>query len=274
MNKNAYVMFRKHPAYPTQEVVQGIVHNGDKAVSYRDHNLNKSSVAVTWNSYGTARRIAERVKQVGGQHIMFENGYLKRSENFYAIGMDGINGNESNFINNVSEARWKKLNLEIKPWNKNGKYILVCAQRGGGYNTMAMPNQWPELVIDELITMTDIPIKYRPHPERQIQLDDFYKRKWGVETLDHREKIENQIKEACAIVVYTSNAANEALLQGVPVFYCGPAISCSHIALHGIDKINTPFYSQEREKYFHYLAHRQWHIEEIKNGEAWRKLIN
>lgn len=272
MNRNAYVMFRKHPVYPTQEVTKGIISSGDKVVSYREHNLDKSSVAVTWNSYGTSRRIAERVKIAGGSHIMFENGYLNRKDGFYAVGMDGINGNETNSVEVVSDDRWKRLNLEILPWNKKGKYILICAQRGGGYNNMAMENKWPEEIIKELLFITDIPIKYRPHPERQVELN--LRKNIGVEVLDYKQKIEEQIKDAYAVVVYTSNAANEALLLGVPVFYCGSAISCSHLSQHGISNIEKPFYPDNREQYFNYLSHRQYHIKEIENGEVWRSLIN
>ncbi len=274
MDRNAYVMFRRHHSYPTKEVKRGIIACGDNVTTYRDHNINSSSVAVTWNCYGSSRRISERVKEVGGKHIVFENGYLSRDKGFFATGMNGINGNESNKAKLTTKDRFKQLGLTINPWNKKGRYILVCAQRGGNYNDMAMHNRWPEDIINNIMSNTEMPVKYRPHPERQVDISIEYTDRYGVEVLDHNEKIEEQIKDAFAVVVYTSNAANEALLQGIPVFYCGPTISCSHLSLQGIKNIETPFYPDNRKQYFSYLSHRQWHIDEIESGEAWQSLTH
>lgn len=274
--KTAFMFFRRHPSYPAYEVMKGIRSCGDDVQPFDNVRINSDSVAVTWNCYGTSRRVAEKVKALKGKHVVFENGYLNRQDGYYAMGLDGINGNEANAIEGISDERFKKLNIKIKPWNKKGKHILVCAQRGGGYNQMAMPNEWPEEILGKLINKTGMSIKYRPHPERQINLDTSnYLTDWhNVEIIDHTQDINEQIKDAFAVVVFTSNAANEALLLGIPVFYCGPAISCSHLALQGIENIEQPFYPEDREQYFNYLAHRQWHKDEIESGEAWRNLIH
>jgi len=263
-----HVMLRQHEVYPREATIAGVLASGDKLMSNTVSDaLDENCAVVTWNKYGFSDRFATQCKAVGGKHIVMENGYLRRNEKYYLMNLDGFNGNET--VNwNFSPDRWDKLNIELKPWKTTGKYILVCAQRGKyNYSPMAMPATWPDTVLEKIRQQTDRKIIYKPHPERVLMPVNL---PVNCEVVHHKEPLDDLLENAFATVVWTSNAATESLLAGVPVFYCGPTIACKDLAKHGVGDIEYPYYATNRDKIFHNLAWRQWHVSEIQSGEAWR----
>jgi hypothetical protein len=260
-------MLRQHRAYPRRETLAGVQAAGDMLMTHADSSqLTRDCAVVTWNNYGLAKRFAGQCKQAGGKHVVMENGYLKREAGYYLMNLDGFNGNEKATPND-SPARWDKLGIELKPWVKDGAYILVCAQRGKyNYSPMAMPSIWPDAVLNSLRKRTSMKLVYKPHPERVVTLKQPPS---NCEVLDHRTPLSDCLPRAFAVVVWTSNAATDALINGVPVFYCGPTIACADLATKGINTIEQPRYP-EREKTFYDLAWRQWHVNELQSGKAWR----
>lgn len=82
--------------------------------------------------------------------------------------------------------------------------------------------------------------------------------------------IAEQLKNCHAVVVYASNASVDAVLNGVPVFNLGPAVT-TPIGLQDLRKIETPIYP-ERQPFFNSLAYAQFTIEEFENGFAWKTI--
>jgi len=272
MNKHhtAYITLKKHDAYPWRELHAGVKQCGDLTVAVWDpKTYDALSIAATWNKYGTAARVADQVKAAGGTHIVLENGYLRRDLGYYAIGLNGVNGKDDRKILVRRPRRFRKLDIRIQPRHKGGRHILVIGQRGGGYNDMAMPNDWPEKIIHEIRAITDRPIHYRPHPGRERRPCSV---PTGYREVSTKHPIAEALRGAHAAVVWTSNGATDALIWGVPVFYCGPAIAIQEVAQRGIQNIETPAIWQEAHQVdiLQELAHRQFHISEIERGTAWR----
>jgi len=267
-----HVMLRQNEKYyPRQATIAGVKAAGDEMMTNPNSDLlTEDCVVVTWNKYGLAERFANQCKEAGGKHVVMEGGYIKRNDNYHLMNLDGFNGNET-VKYNYSPERWNKLGIELKPWNSEGHYILVCAQRGKyNYSPMAMPSIWPNTILHSIREKTNMKIIYKPHPDRVVTPTNI---PINCEVIDHREPLEKYLKNAFAMVVWTSNSATEALINGVPVFYCGPTIACAGLAKRGIKDIETPFYPTYRQKTFYDLAWRQWHISEIQSGEAWRYVV-
>ena len=191
---------------------------------------------------------------------------MRRDKGFYLMNRDGFNGLEPSAVMNHDPVRFENLDLNIQPWKKDGKHILVCGQRGGNYSPLSMPNNWPTDVLRTLRTLTDRPILSRAHPARERAPTKSPESCFRVSS---EEPLKAHLKNAFAVVVWTSNAATEALLYGIPVFYCGPTLATKKLALAGLKYINAPFYTN-REQVFWDLAWHQWDIEEIRSGKAWR----
>lgn len=268
----AFILVRNQVNYPWQAIMEGVRACGDKAIAgYHNDPLDAQCAVVTWNDYGLASHVAGRARKAGGKHIVFENGYVAREDGFYAVGLNGVNGNDAQIVKVCGATRWSSLGVPMYPWRYNHDgYILVCGQRGGGYNMMAMPNEWPQRILEQLRHVTDRKILYRPHPER-ARLPESLPSHTCVVRADM--PIDYWLQNAFACVVYTSNAATDALLQGVPVFYDGPTIACAALAQRGIQTIDKPVYP-DREPFFWALAYRQWHEDEIKRGLPWRCLAH
>lgn len=267
MNKNVHVMVRKHQDYPYLETVRGILWNSDNVVEgFHDGLLNSRLVVVTWNSYGLPKRVAEKCVAAGGKHVVMENGYFLRDRGFFIMARGGFNGRESESCEGDSPIRWDSLGIEVSPWNKHGNHILICGQRGGRYSDMSMPLEWPERVMKRLREFTDRPILYRPHPGRERLPKSWVENSY---LLESSTPLQASLKNAHAVVTWTSNAATEALIAGVPVFYSGPTIAVEKVARCGVDEIEDPYYG-DRMPVFRRMANNQWHISEISNGFAWR----
>ena len=154
---------------------------------------------------------------------------------------------------NASSERWNRLGLNIAPWQKGGRHILVCppSQKFGellGFNAAA----WLQTTLNTLKRHTDREIRVRAKKGNATPLDA-------------------DLKDCHALVAHSSNAAVLALLAGVPVFCTAP---CAAYRMGGADmsKIEMPVYPDDREQWAWNLADHQWTLEEMRHGLCWRML--
>jgi len=254
-------LVKEGAGYPKAAVSEGIVNAGGTVEYATEH----ASAVITWNSYGASKKRAELVTQCGGMHLVMENGYLKREAGYYAVGLNGYSGLDTRVLRNVCSDRFNELNLPLSMWrdNPNG-YILVCAQRGGDYSPLAMSNTWPDWIIKQIRKHTRRPIVYRPHPERR-KVPDRLDNVIIEESLSLNELLE----DAYCMVTHSSNSGHDALLMGVPVVYSNHHAAFTKLGSYikkGFDELHKP---SIRRSYFNQLAHRQFTLKEISQGDIW-----
>lgn len=266
-----YCLFRQRPDYPWKEVKKGIEHHGEKVeMGYNNVPLSRKDSLLTWNKYGIAKRLGLKVQQIGGLHLVFENAYIVPEQGWYAVGINGVNGEDQSFVEEKESNRWKNLQLKIHPWNKNGKHILVCGQRGGDYNCLSMPLFWPTKVLKKIRSITDRPILYRSHPHR-LRMPACLPINCSIS--DGTQPLLVDLKEAFVCIVWTSSAALTALLMGIPVIYCGPSHIAKSIASDNLKSMESPYYASHRFEFFTELAWRQFHLSELANGFMWEIMV-
>lgn len=255
---------RNRPEYPYRELLSGIAANGDEVTH---GSLLNDDAFVSWNLYGTN---ANKARTHNGLLVVMENGYFRNGKTFL-MERDGFNGRGvvPDAANDDGKRMRDVFGVNVKPWNKTGTHILVCAQRGGTYSDLAMPRDWPDEVLMRLCLSTDRPILYRPHPGKQCEPNYLYP---NTTIVDHTIPITEHLKDAFAVVVWTSNSAVDALLAGVPVTYCGPSLSVAELCSTDLSQIEQPFYPDSREQVFSRLAWHQHTIDEIKSGKAWARV--
>ena len=156
------------------------------------------------------------------------------------------------------DDRWKALEYPIEH-RKTGRHILLvtpsekpCKFYGINRDT------WVSETVAEIKKHTDRPIRIRdkaPRPQRVIKT------------------IFDDLKNCHALVTYQSIAAIESVLYGVPAFTLAPT-AADPVCDKDLSLIERPTV-QDKDKIYKWachLAYGQFHINEMKTGEAWRML--
>jgi len=167
------------------------------------------------------------------------------------------NGLHDNRKLDVPSDRFDQWNVNVKPW-QSGDEIIICPSS----NTMTMfmcgmdAESWAVKMYDLVKKHSTRPVKVRFKPRKNG--------KSGPDAAD--VPIEEELKNAHAVITSASLVAIDAMKLGIPVFtdqkdYC-PAAWCSNT---DFSKINTPEY-YDREHLFYNLAYKQYSIPEMREG--------
>lgn len=256
--KKAWCAIRDQPVYRRHAFVHGLARAGFKI---EDGLLNPrpGDALVIWNRYSHWHDMASRFERAGGIVIVAENGYLGNDRNNrtrYAIARDGHNGSGMWYIG--GSERWDSLGLKLAPWRDDGEHILVCPNRSFGRPDFIMPPTWVESVTARLKAITKRPVVVRPHPGNNVP----------------KRPLSEDLKNAWAVVIWSSSAGCEALLSGIPVFCTAPYwVAMDGACSGGLEEINKPVLP-DRSVAMRKLAWAQWDIQEIENGEPFSYLCN
>lgn len=165
---------------------------------------------------------------------------------------------QHNKIINRNDDRWKRLDYPIAK-RQQGKHILLVTPSDKPCKFYGIDReQWVYDTVLEIKKYTDRPIIVRekaPRPQRIIKtiFDDFV--------------------NCHALVTYQSIAAVESVLHGIPAFTLAPT-AADPVCDKDLSLIEHPT-KQDQDKIYKWachLAYGQFHIDEFKNGEAWRIL--
>ena len=156
--------------------------------------------------------------------------------------------------------RWERLKHKIQPWKKTGRNILLVmpSDKPALYYNIDM-EKWREETVTTIKKYTDRPIVIREKANRQTRI---------------LKTIYEELDNAHAVVTLQSIAATEAVLYGIPAFGLAPN-AASPVSLNDLSKIESPYYADRDlvNKWAHHLAYGQFHIDELKNGTAYKILM-
>ena len=118
---------------------------------------------------------------------------------------------------------------------------------------------WRARVVDSIKQHTDRPIVIREKASRPERI---------------AKTIYEELDNAYAVVTLQSIAATEAILYGVPAFGLAPNAS-TPVSSSDLTQIENPYYPEDDlvYKWACHLAYGQFHIDELKNGTAY-KILN
>lgn len=207
--------------------------------------------AKLWDGLQQAR--AEGRDWYYGDHAYFwrvdrlglESGYFRVTRNAYQHDGRG----------HAKLDRFAKLGIEIRPWRKSGRHILLCPPDEAFGRLMGIDAwAWKVSVIARLSRYTDRPIivRERTAARRNVSLAADLMNCW-------------------AMVTFMSNAGVEAILAGIPAIALG---DCAARGLCGdrLDTIEEPPMPDWREQWAANLAANQWTLREIAAGDCWRAI--
>lgn len=256
----AFVDIKDTPHYRKDSFINGLARLGYIVVQGQpDRDMRPEDVLLTWNKMSRAGAAVARAKAAGAALIVAENGYYGKDAQgvqAYALALDGHNGSGRWFVGD--DSRLKVLDIPFQPWRTTatGK-VLIADQRGIGSALMRSPPNFVHTA-SAFLRGQGRSAYVRPHPGQNKPPRTL------MQDLEDKE----------ALVVWSSNAATEALIAGVPVHYAAPAIVTQGAAR----RLTTPFlWNREKDtrpEAFQRMAWAQWFLDEITSGEAFRTLLD
>jgi len=260
--KRAVLLVKASPHYRRDAFETGLKRIGYTVVRSID-SPGPGDLLLSWNLFGGAEKLADGYRKRGAKVIVAENGYLTPpgKPGMYALSCWGHNG-AGTFPAPADDSRWRALGIEAKPWRRDGRHILVAAQRGIGSRDMASPHGWHQKTAQKLRALTRRPVVIRPHPGCRTQ---------GIRPL------EADLRDAWAVVIWSSAVGVHSLVAGVPVFFAAPHWICESAALRAFSlaaAIESPLRDDGlRAASLARMAGGQWDYQEIATGEPLKGLL-
>lgn len=199
----------------------------------------------------------------------------------YRIGLGGFPDDGGLALAPYVSNRWQimadRLGLsEPKPYRMSGRHILVVGQVPGDASLRGIDIQaWILACCTELRKLTDREIRVRPHPLARGFVSAALNSRLaalGVGIEDVSLPFAQSLSEAWSVVTYSSGAAIDALLSGVPAIALSPASFAWEVTDHRLDCAVEPTL-YDREEWLGKIAAAQWFESEIASGEVWEPLL-
>jgi hypothetical protein len=194
--------------------------------------------------------------------IYWDRGYLRRVfatwlPNGAKLGIPGgyyrwhRNVPQMHCVYDVPADRYDYLALKRegypKPWNKNGKHIVVADTLPDYWNLFSDGN-WTQRTVEQLKQYTDRPIIVRDK--------------------ESKKDLNVELANAHCLVAHGSIAAVESVVMGCPVFVDGLS-AAALVGRTSLADIESPVYP-ERQPWLNSLAYCQFNEKELVNGTLWR----
>lgn len=218
-------------------------------------NPDPKDVLLVWNRHTLSDAHATRYEAAGARVLVAENGYIgadERGNQLYALALHHHLG--AGDWKEGPQDRWSGLGIDLWPWRRTGREIIVLPQRGIGSPAIAMPAGWTDQVVARLKNITDRPVRVRLHP--------------GMSRTDPWV----DLQDAWAAVTWASGAGIKAIVHGVPVFCEMPHWIGLPAARYTLSRLEDPFL-EDRLPMLRRLAWAQWRLEEIQTGEPFKWLL-
>jgi hypothetical protein len=269
-----FSLFKEYGALNSKPVFEAFEHSLRSAghtVVYNDMNAD---VAVIWSVlfYGRMAKnkdVWNNFRKNNRNVVVLEVGGIKRGTT-WKVGLNGINRDAYFGPSGMDDLRSRKLGLELKPWQQDGEYILICGQHDQSLQWQGMPpmSKWVMNTIEQLQIHYKYPIIFRPHPRCRLpEIERQYKNVYRQEpkqilgTYDDFDMTFDNIKYT---VSWSSNPGIHSIINGVPAFVSPHSlafdVACPHLLM--IDNPHMP----DRQQWLNDYAHTEWTVEEISQG--------
>lgn len=256
-------------------MMSGIVHGGGNAVLRASHTYRGKVEFDCAIFYGWAqglRKVFEDYRKHASA-IYIDLGYWGRRKSSRYDGYHKIVRNSrhpTDYFQRIQRPpdRFNHFGIEIQPWRKAGRHILVAGMSGKaaaaeGFN----PHEWERRTIAELRKHTNRPIVYRAKPN---WLDA--KPIPGSEFSPRDVPIEQALRNCHAVIAHHSNVAIDALMAGIPCI-C-PSGAASVLSGHDLSQVEHPPMPEGREQWAYDLSYTQYSLGEMQDGAAYRYLLS
>jgi hypothetical protein len=273
--------------------IDGVNAVGDRGINHAGSNIVPADVAVIqgWTHelgksaphLNLRQRVIDAQRRAGKRLVVVDSNLFNYKQknhpaNYLRYSFDGVFPTTGIYFDSrVDPARWPKIQQELdiypRAWQNQGEYILICAQRHGGWSMAGLGvMSWLNQTVDQIQRYTDRPIRVRPHPgDKQVKTYLIPDSRWEISISPN---LTDDLHKAWAVVTYNSSPGVAGAIQGIPVFVTDPvpqqsqAYSVANIDISQIESPNT----FDRQPWLERLAMSHWNFDELSSGEAWRHM--
>jgi len=284
----------KNPDKPEmlKRFVEGVNSVGDTGIVHNSLDVIDADVAVLqgWVHDGSPttphlrlrKKVAETQQRRNKNTIIIDSNLFNyignQTPTYLRYSMNGVFPTTGNYFNkHFDPARWEQIkrdyNIDLKPWRKKGRHILICTQRNGGWSMQGNSViKWLNETVAELKKHTDRPIVVRGHPgDRRAKQ---YLKPHPHYVVSQNKSILQDFQKAWAVVTYNSTPSVAASIEGIPAFVTDPIPQTSQaydVSTHSLSLIETP-QIKDREVWIKKICMCHWNFDELSNGDAWRHM--
>ena len=245
-------------------------------IAHNSMDMN-ADVAVIWSVLWQGRMarnktVFDHYRSQGKPVIIVDVGALYRGNTWKIsvnnITADGYYGHQEN----LDLDRPRKLGISLATQIQPNPYILIAAQHNQSLQLEGINiENWISQQIEQIQSVTDMPIHIRPHPRCQLKLDQLpYKVKYEIP-----QKIKNTYDsfdmhfDCHAVINYNSGPGIQSAISGTrPVV---DSTSLAHPVSVSIQDIEKP-YNIDRDQWLIEICHTEYTLDEIQKG-TWVKRL-
>ncbi|MBI3315359.1 MAG: hypothetical protein HYZ87_00055 [Candidatus Omnitrophica bacterium] len=264
--------------------VKGLIrHNVPYTMVQKDkvtENLIDPSVIVVTGRLASCAQILSYCRRKDADFIYFDKGYLRRGwgtenpEGYIRFVVNALHASDYFQEFPRPSDRWRKLKVQLSPPKKKGQNIIFagCTEKFATFHNFNAVD-YAKSVVDAIHKIINLPIIYRPKPGGRNTLG--YNPVTNTTLSGNDRTIDQELKNAYALVTFSSNAAIDALIAGVPAFVLGPGMA-KPVSNTDLAMLKNPYFPSEKERnqFFYDLAYCQWNGREIEKGVVWEDLKN
>ena len=228
--------------------------------------------SVLWNGKMSKNKtVWEQNRLQNRPVIVLEVGGINRGTT-WKVGLNGINRDGDYLPDSNDSTRASLQGLKLKPWRKDGEYILICGQHDKSLQWSKMPrmSNWFLNTYDEIRKHTDRPIIFRPHPRCRLEHIERGLRHVTRQEPRHvngtYDSFDMGFDNIHCTISYSSNPGIHSVIEGVPAFVSTHSIAYDVANdidfLHDIEEPLTP----DRTQWLNDYAHTEYTVEEITSG--------
>lgn len=204
---------------------------------------------------------------------------------YYQVGYDGLKGVADYYNEDSPPGRWQSLNTKLEPWIKtnlpgarDNRHILMLGQTYHGASSQHVDiYDWYRKAAEDIRKVSKRHIIFRQHPRlfknsrRRSRDLNRVQRALGKSrpyTVSTRWTLDEDLENAFAVVVFSSNAGIIPVIKGIPTFVGDKACMAKPVSagkLHSIEEPRHP----NRDQWAYNLAYCQWNCAEMANGDCW-----
>jgi hypothetical protein len=288
-----------HYVFPT--------HEDFKLIEWSDRDNHKADAYIQTNILGVMKTVnADRynwiIKQkkptlVIEQATFRQNLNIQKPDYYYRVGKDCYTYNKGYFNNsNCKSDRWlqiqKEQNIEIKPWKKNGDYILLLLQnpKDTSLNDLCRYTNdyenWIRHTIMEISKYSAEDIMIRVHPrfplkylrtllKLPVRNTILFSKNVGQEFNKSSSKdLYKDLDHARVAISYSSNSLVETVCEGVPTITLSETSHAWPVSFHSLHVLENEVMPEiNRTQWLYNTAYTQWKMSEINTGEVHKRLL-
>ena len=250
-------------------LAKGISRSGDTAIirTERDNDMSGFNAAVLWGYVTPCQDIVKRCRTMGIPFVFIDLGYWKRDKDgYFKVTLNERHPHLYLMKHKMHDDRFKRLDLEIKPWRKpSDGHILIAGMSGkAAWSYKLGAQEYERDVAAQLSKLTKRRLVYRPKPN-WVEAQ-----KIANTSFDRTTPLDKALSGAHCVVTHHSNVGCDAIIAGVPVISkIGAASVLQPYDLGMIERLQC---DGDRQQWANNVAYCQWTLKEMASGECWNHL--